>query len=124
MFYLRKCFLYHTDFVEDFLEYPFKKSIKFKLTNKYYESEKIDVLSIFEYCKEKYNYVNDEMHYFNNTLFETKLRSYNIYFDIINHKLIIPFDDMIADKSIIKIGELNSSYKDKMTNEKELYFET
>lgn len=122
MFYLRECMIYHTDFAEDLFQYPFDEIIELKLKNNCFESEKIDVQSIFEYCKKKYNYKNDEMHYFKNVVLEVELRAYSIYFDIINYKIIIPFDDMIDDRSIIKIGELNSSYKDKIINEKELYF--
>ena len=48
MFCFRECMLFHTDFVEDVLDYPFDEPIKFKLVGKYYESEKIDVLSIFD----------------------------------------------------------------------------
>lgn len=126
MFYFRECMLFHTDFVEDVLSYPFDEPIKFKLVDKYYESEKIDVLSIFEYCKSKYNYVNDEMYYFKNILLETEFKSYNIYFDVTSHKFIIPFDNTIVDKRIIMIGQLNTTYKDKITKikDKEIYFET
>lgn len=124
MFYFRECMLFHTDFVEDILSYPFDEPIKLKLVDKYYESEKIDVLSIFEYCKSKYNYVNDEMNYFKNSLLETELKSYNIYFDVANHKLLIPFDNTMVDKRIIMIGQLNTTYKDKITmiKDKEIYF--
>ena len=124
MFYFRECMLFHTDFVEDVLDYPFVELIKFKLVDKYYESDKIDVLSIFEYCKSKYNYVNDEMNYFKNSLLETELKPYNIYFDVVNHKLIIPFDNIIVDKRIIMIGQLNTTCKDKIAKikDKEIYF--
>ena len=40
MFYFRKCMLFHTDFVEDVLEYSFVDLIKFKLVVKYYERKK------------------------------------------------------------------------------------
>ena len=124
MFYFRECMLFHTDFVEDVLDYPFVEPIKFKLVDKYYESEKIDILSIFEYCKSKYNYVNDEMNYFKNILLETELKSYNIYFDVTSHKFIIPFDNIIIDKRLIMIGQLNTTCKDKIVKvkENEIYF--
>ena len=54
----------HTDFMEDLLEYPYEHPILFNLKDDCYISEKIDIEKVFLYCKNKYNYTNDDIHYF------------------------------------------------------------
>lgn len=122
MFNLRECMIFHTDFAEDFFQYPFDKPIEFKLKNDCFESEKVDVQSIFEYCKKKYNYKNDEIHYFENATFVEKLNQYNIYFDLTNYKFIIPIENIEYESNIVSFGKLSDSYIEKLKFNKTFSF--
>ena len=109
MFYFRDCMLLHIDFAEDLFDYPFSQPISFKITGNCYVSEKVVVKAIFDYCKKKYNYQNNDMNYFDNMSMVDKMEEYNIYFDINSYKFIIPLESVNAVGNIILFGKLNDN---------------
>lgn len=106
---------YHTKFAEDLFEYGNIKTIKLELKENYYVSESIDVQAIFNYCKRKYNYKNDEPHYFDNLKIINKIEPYYIYFDAKENMFIIPLDLNIKLENLILFGKLNDSEIEKLS---------
>ena len=96
----------HTDFMEDLLEYPYEQPISFDLIDGCFVSEKIDIEKIFLYCKEKYNYTNDDIHYFKNIPFKDILNEYGLYFDVKQSIFIMPIENKKAEKNVICLGYL------------------
>ena len=105
---------YHTKFAEDLFEYGNIKTIKLVLKDNYYVSELIDVQVIFNYCKKKYNYKNDEPHYFDNSKMINKIEPYYIYFDIIDNRFVIPLDTSNKLDNLVLFGKLNDIEIDKI----------
>ena len=112
----------HTDFMEDLLEYPYEHPILFNLKNDCYISEKIDIEKIFLYCKNKYNYTNDDIHYFKYSKFVEELKKYYLYFDIKNSVFLISLSDTKANDNIIGLGCLKKEYEGELSSrDKELF---
>lgn len=109
MFNFRDCMLLHTNFADDVFDYYFNHPIIFKIIGNCYVSEKVDVKAIFDYCKKKYNYQNNDMNYFDNMSMVDKMEEYNIYFDINSYKFIIPLESVNAVGNIILFGKLNDN---------------
>ena len=123
MFSLRRCMPLHTDFAEDLFEYPFKKPIRFDLKDNYFESETIDIQAIFDYCKQKYNYTNDDMHYFKYAHYVDKLEPFRIYYDVSSNKFIIPLETQEDIHDIVPFGMIkNDELINEMKNNKTLLF--
>ena len=112
----------HTDFMEDLLEYPYEHPIIFNLKEDCYISEKIDVDKIFLYCKEKYNYTNNDNNYFRYSKFVEDLKKYYLYFDIKNSVFLISLSDTKANDNIIGLGCLKKDYEGELNSrDKELF---
>ena len=101
----------HTDFMEDLLEYPYEHPILFNLKDGWYISEKIDIEKIFLYCKNKYNYKNDDIHYFKYSKFVEELKKYHLYFDIKNSVFLISLSDIKSNDNIIGLGFIQKDYE-------------
>ena len=74
------------------------------------------------YCKNKYNYTNDDIHYFKYSKFVEELKKYYLYFDIKNSVFLISLSDTKANDNIIGLGCLKKDYEGELNSrDKELF---
>lgn len=108
---IREYYPYHTDFAEDLLGYPYGEPLVFHYDNKCYISEPININRIFLHAKEKWNYKNDEPHYFENNTGVKEIRPYYIYFNVKEAVFFIPLEQKEPDKDTIEFGVIKDEEK-------------